>query len=60
MKLFAVAVLALIPTAMIAQQADEVALVKGIYETLNPTSIAQNVEYCGYVGGSYRVDAFLR
>ena len=33
MKLFAVAVLALIPTAMIAQQADEVALVKGIYET---------------------------
>jgi hypothetical protein len=50
MKLFAVAVLALIPTAMIAQQADEVALVKGIYETLNSTSIAQNVEYCGYVG----------
>ena len=50
MKLFAVAVLDLIPTAMIAQQADEVALVKGIYETLNSTSIAQNVEYCGYVG----------
>ncbi len=38
------------PTMMAAQQTGEVTLVKSIFETLNPISIAENVEYCGYVG----------
>lgn len=42
--------LALIPMPVFAQSAEEEALVKRIFASLNPVSIAENVEYCGYVG----------
>lgn len=50
MRLFISAVLASAPVVSVAQQSDEVALVKLIFTTLQPISIAKNVEYCGYVG----------
>lgn len=33
-----------------AQPADEVAFVKALFAKLNPRSIAENVEYCGFIG----------
>lgn len=33
-----------------AQSAEEEALVRDIFETLNPISINDKVEYCGYIG----------
>lgn len=45
-----VAVLALFPAALAAQSSDEEALMRATFEDLNPISIAENVEYCGYLG----------
>lgn len=36
--------------AVSAQSAEEEALVREIFAGLNPVSIAENIEYCGYVG----------
>ena len=38
------------PVSLAAQDTAEVTLVKGIFATLQPVSISENVEYCGYVG----------
>ena len=40
----------MVPAAAWAQSAEELALAKGIFAQLNPRSIADNVEYCGYIG----------
>ncbi len=37
-------------TPALAQDTAEVTLIKSIFETLNPLSIAENREYCGYIG----------
>jgi len=50
-------ILAVMPVVGHAQQADEVGLVKSIFETLQQTSIMENVEYCGYLG--FNVDGQL-
>ena len=50
MKHFALAVMAILPVSALAQQADEISYVKKIFEDLQPVSIAENVEYCGYLG----------
>ena len=41
---------ALAPAMAAAQSIDEEALVRSIYADLNPISIRENVEYCGYIG----------
>ncbi|MCW1951793.1 MAG: DUF4329 domain-containing protein [Octadecabacter sp.] len=38
------------PITVSAQSAEELALVKGIFAQLNPRSIAENKEFCGYIG----------
>lgn len=38
------------PTVSIAQSVDEEALMRAVFGDLNPISIAENVEYCGYLG----------
>lgn len=38
------------PTAAHSQGADEAGLVKNLFATLNPLSIREGVEFCGYVG----------
>ena len=40
----------IVPTFLIAQSADEEALMRAVFAELNPISIADNVEYCGYLG----------
>lgn len=50
MRVFAVLVFVGVPTAALAQPVSEEALIKSIFEKLNPISIAENREYCGYVG----------
>lgn len=42
--------LVVLPGVALAQDNAEVALVKDALNALQPISIAQNVEYCGYVG----------
>jgi hypothetical protein len=39
-----------VPVAVSAQSAKELALVKQIFADLNPHSIAENKEFCGYIG----------
>ena len=43
-------VLAICPSFAVAQDNAEVALVKATLNELQVVSIAQNVEYCGYIG----------
>ena len=43
-------VLAICPSFAVAQDSAEVALVKATLNELQVVSIAQNVEYCGYIG----------
>lgn len=50
MRAFAIAVALLVPSLGGAQDNAEVAMVKGIFARLQPISISENVEYCGYVG----------
>ena len=38
------------PVAVSAQSSEELALVKEIFADLNPLSIAENREHCGYIG----------
>lgn len=38
------------PFSVLAQSSEEQALVSGIFNQVNPRSIAENVEYCGYIG----------
>lgn len=33
-----------------AQDAGEVALIKSVFARINPVSIRENIEYCGYIG----------
>lgn len=40
----------LLPSVAAAQPADEEALIRDVFASLNPQSIADGVEYCGYVG----------
>lgn len=49
MRAALIAVLALTGPAF-GQSAEETALVRSVFEKLNPRSIAENVEYCGYIG----------
>lgn len=46
----ALLVAAITPTLASAQSTDEEALMRAVFEDLNPISIAENVEYCGYLG----------
>lgn len=49
--MIAIALTSLIaPITASAQSAEELALVKEIFADLNPLSIAQNKEFCGYIG----------
>lgn len=41
---------ALAPTLLSAQSIDEEALMRAVFAELNPRSIAENVEFCGYLG----------
>lgn len=50
MKLIAAVSLALVANQAVAQSNDELALVKSVFEQLNPISIRDKVEYCGYIG----------
>lgn len=50
MKVFVLGVVALIPITALAQDNAEVALIKATFAELQLQSIAENVEYCGYVG----------
>lgn len=43
-------ILALMPTTLLGQSIDEEALIRSVFADLNPTSIEQNVEFCGYIG----------
>jgi hypothetical protein len=43
-------ILAVFPTGLAAQSIDEEALARSIFADLNPISIEQNVEFCGYIG----------
>lgn len=45
------------PVATFAQSIDEEALMRATFADLNPQSIAENVEYCGYLG--FTVDGEL-
>lgn len=38
------------PVAAFAQEAEEERLIRFVFAQLNPISIAENIEYCGYVG----------
>ncbi|WP_342076554.1 DUF4329 domain-containing protein [Yoonia sp. SS1-5] len=40
----------LAPAALHAQPAEEEALIRAVFATLQPISITENVEFCGYVG----------
>ncbi len=42
--------LLLLPVGVLAQPADEQSLVMSVFAALQPVSIRENVEYCGYVG----------
>lgn len=42
--------LVLVPVCAFGQSSDEEALMRAVFADLNPISIAQNVEYCGYMG----------
>ena len=42
--------LAVLPTFAMAQDTEEVALIKATFDAVQAASIAQNVEFCGYVG----------
>lgn len=44
------AIVALLPASLTAQSIDEEALIRATFADLNPISIEQNVEFCGYVG----------
>lgn len=44
------AILVCAPALAVSQSADEEALMREVYEELNPRSIAENIEHCGYVG----------
>ena len=46
-----------VPTVSLAQSAEEEALIRAVYADLNPISIRENVEYCGYLG--YTADGEL-
>lgn len=52
LPMFRIAVVAAlcVPAALVAQSAEEDALIRATFAELNPRSIAENVEYCGYVG----------
>ena len=50
MKPIIVAALCLVPMAASGQSAEELDLIKAVFTDLNPVSIAENVEYCGYIG----------
>jgi len=41
---------AYIPAAALAQSVEEETLIRATFNNLNPRSIAENVEYCGYIG----------
>lgn len=41
---------AVFPLSLSAQSAEEEALIRATFAMLNPVSIEQNIEYCGYVG----------
>jgi hypothetical protein len=43
-------ILALMPTTLLGQSIDDEALIRSVFADLNPTSIEQNVEFCGYIG----------
>jgi len=45
-----VLVLVALPSFAMAQDSVEVTLMKATFDKIQPMSIAQNVEYCGYVG----------
>ena len=40
----------IVPVAVSAQSAEELALVREIFANLNPQSVAENKEFCGYIG----------
>lgn len=40
----------ILPASVLAQSADEEALMRTVFDELNPVSIAENVEHCGYLG----------
>ena len=50
MKHRIIAAVILAPAIVNAQQTAEVTLISSIFEELQPVSLAQNVECCGYVG----------
>jgi Domain of unknown function (DUF4329) len=50
MRHFILFATALFTTPVFAQQAQEVALAKSVLNALQPASIRQNREYCGYIG----------
>ena len=43
-------ILVLMPTTLLGQSIDEEVLIRSVFADLNPTSIEQNVEFCGYIG----------
>lgn len=50
MKTLVLSVALALPTTLAAQGSPEVDMVKGIFTSLQPVSIAENIEFCGYVG----------
>jgi uncharacterized protein DUF4329 len=50
MRLFILYASVVFATPVFAQQAQEVALAKSVLNALQPASISQNREYCGYIG----------
>jgi hypothetical protein len=50
MKIVAVSLLLLAPSAALAQDSSEIRFVTGIFSQIQPASFAENREYCGYIG----------
>ena len=50
MRLFVTILAVVTPSFCMAQDTEEVALIKATFAELQILSIAENVEYCGYVG----------
>ena len=50
MRALSVIVLAGLPVPSFAQPAEEEALIRSVFDEINPVSIAESREYCGYVG----------
>ncbi len=56
MRVFAI-ILFIAPSLALAQEGDELALVRNLFAQINPQSISENTEYCGYIG--YTADGTL-